>query len=72
MKNPKRKKPEPKFKAGEVVFHVAHREFYKIRRVYVYQRLYANYTFVDRSFGSLESELRPLTAKEIGPRRKRG
>jgi len=71
MKKPKRKKPEPEFWVGQVV---ARRDSEFLFRVEsrrwavngVWQYLTPHYHQYD------ESELRPLTAKEIGPRRKRG
>jgi hypothetical protein len=71
MKKPKRKKPEPKFRVGQVLM---------LKKEHTYHRVFSVWTHPDyEPFYSLahhhsvhEPELRPLTAKEKGPRRNRG
>jgi hypothetical protein len=68
---PKRKKPEPKFWVGQVVYATLTRTYFKIvsRRFHKEENLYQ---YLEIWTQHDENELRPLTAKEIGPRRKRG
>jgi hypothetical protein len=70
MKKPKRKKPEPKFRVRQVVYSKDNAEFYKICRI-EFSEGRTLYYFHERIWCTRESELRPLTATEIGPRRKR-
>jgi hypothetical protein len=69
MKKPKRKKPEPKFGVGQavMVMGLGAVSLVKSKRWYGgrWQYLTTQYYEFD------EVELRPLTAKEIGPRRNR-
>lgn len=69
MKKPARKKP--KFYKGQVVYATLARTFFKIvsRR---FHREENCYQYLEIWTQHDESELRPLTATEIGPRRKRG
>jgi len=68
---PKPKRKKPKFKVGQVLM---------LKKERIYSRVYSIWTHPDYTpFYSLshhhsvhEPKLRPLTAKEIGPRRKRG
>ena len=77
MKKPKRKKP--KFYKGQVVTMAEETEDYMFRVARVCRVASGENQYLDESamlrYGILwhyEKELRPLTAKEIGPRRKRG
>jgi hypothetical protein len=79
MKKPKRKKPEPKFWKGQVVTMADDKEGYLFRVAKVSNASCPEFQYLDESailrYGTLwhdESELRPLTATEIGPRRNRG
>ena len=69
MKKPQRKKF--KFKVGQVVLRKSYKRYYKIFRVDIFQAI-PLYYLRDRTWSHGESEFRPLTAKEIGPRRERG
>ena len=70
MKKPKRKKPEPKFYKGQVVYYRTREAWVKVVSALDAQGHCGIRGHEDR--WSHVSELRPLTAKEIGPRRKRG
>jgi hypothetical protein len=71
VKKPKRVRRKARFRVGEVVFHKSHKRYYKIFRVEFFQGM-PLYYLSDRTWSHGESEFRPLTAKEIGPRRERG
>lgn len=72
MKKPKRKKSEPKFCVGQVVCLKKHNIYYRIWRRWTHENFEPFYGLSSHADGAHESKLRPLTAKEIGPRRKRG
>ena len=73
MKKPKRKKPM--FIVGEVVFIRPDVRYDRIVKKFISDGLWM-YVLTDRAIGVeeeyYENELRPLTPKEIGPRRMRG
>ena len=74
MKKPKRKKPE--FGAGQIIVLRVTGVPYKIGGVGGYCNRHGGFTYKLPEHQALaiwdEYDLRPLTAKEIGPRRKRG
>ena len=73
MKKPKRvrRKAEPKFYVGQVVYSPTQHNYFKI----IGQRFHKGencYQYLEVWTQHDEDELRPLTAKEQGSRRKRG
>ena len=77
MKKPKRKKPEPRFYKGQVVRNLITDTFEKIVSEPWLTDLDGHtpdsYCYdLDSGARLIEREMRPLNAKEIGPRRKRG
>ena len=79
MKKPKRVRRKARFGVGQVVTMADDKEGYLFRVAKVSEAACPEFQYLDESailrYGTLwhdESELRPLTAKEIGPRRKRG
>jgi hypothetical protein len=71
-KKPKRKKPEPKFSVGQVVTDTANKENGILFRVREIRTDTPAIGIWDGWVWHDERLFRPLTAKEIGPRRKRG
>ena len=74
MKKPKRVRRKARFRVGEVVrFRDDHWLYRKITGIFGtdYERITQRfeYVFGGEDYSRLESELRPLTAKEIGTRR---
>jgi hypothetical protein len=70
MKKPKHRKPEPKFKVGQVVSEVGTKDSFLIRLLKIRWIPATGYEYLELYSWRSERYLRPLTAKEIGPRRK--
>ena len=72
MKKPKRVRRKARFRVGEVVTFKEHRDGLLFRVLEVRWTPLAGYEYLELWSWHGERYLRPLTAKEIGPRRKRG